>query len=143
MKSIPFEIAKQFCEDYEKDQVIILSWDKASQQTWVTTFGVGNENSIQACNAGVALKDFLKLKRESDEIPTRFKEFEIEKVDRYYYLSSRNGKTYVETTFWYEKHTLERKETQRVEHINDGQEYKLPYWAKAITERRRSLEPNF
>ena len=66
MKNIPFEVAKQFCEDFEKDQCIILSWDKISGKTWVTTFGVGDENSIQATNAGKILKDYLKLQREND-----------------------------------------------------------------------------
>ena len=63
---ISFDVAKQFCEDYHKDQCIILSWDKSSGETWVTTYGVGDENSIQATNAGKILKDYLKLQREND-----------------------------------------------------------------------------
>jgi hypothetical protein len=139
MKPIPFETAKQFCEEFEKDQCIILSWDKISGETWVTTFGVGDENSIQACNAGTMLKDFLKLKRDHEEIPERFKKWEIESVDRYWYTSGRNGLAYVETTFWFEAHTLERKETKREEFIYSGQEYQLPEWAKSITVNRKSL----
>ena len=139
-KEIPFEEAKKFCKKYEKDQCIILSWDKETGNTWVTTFGVGDENSIQATNAGKILKDYLKLQRENDVIPTRFEDWEIESVDKYYYLSSRNGKTYVELTFWIEKHTMQRKETKREVGINDGQEYSLPDWARSIKERRRNLE---
>ena len=139
MKEIPFEVAKQFCEDYEKDQCIILSWDKTSGETWVTTFGVGDENSIQATNAGKMLKDYLKLERKNDVIPTRFEDWRIERVDRYYYGSGRNYNTYVETTYWYEAHTMQRKETTRQETEACGCNYRLPEWAKGITEHRRSL----
>lgn len=66
--------------------------------------------------------------------------FEIESVDRYYYFDGRNSKRYVETTFWFNPFTLERKETQRNEFIQTGQEYKLPEWARSITVRRKDLE---
>jgi hypothetical protein len=139
MKDIPFEAAKQFCENYQKDQCIILSWDKQSGKTWVTTFGVGDENSIQATNAGKTLKDYLKLQRENDCIPTRFDDWKIESVDRYYYKSGRNYNTYVETTYWYEAHTMQRKETNRqVSELYDCS-YRLPEWAKSITENRKTL----
>ena len=117
MIQVPFEEAKRFCEEFKKDQCIILSWDETSGETWVTTYGVGDKNSTQACNAGTMLKDYLKLQREIDAIPERFKEWKIESVDRYWYWSSRNGKTYCEITYWYEPHTLERKETKREEFI--------------------------
>ncbi|KAA6348034.1 hypothetical protein EZS27_004486 [termite gut metagenome] len=67
-------------------------------------------------------------------------EWKIERTDGYYYQCGRNSTTYVEATFWYHTGTLERKETSRQESIYDGQEYKLPLWAKSITTRRRSLE---
>lgn len=41
---------------------------------------------------------------------------------------------------WYETHTLQRKETVRTHTILVGEEWKLPYWAKVITTRRKSLE---
>jgi len=143
MKDIPFEAAKKFCEKYQKDQCIILCWDKKSGSTWVTTFGVGDENSIQATNAGKLLKDYLQLKRENDCIPTRFEDWKIEKVDRYYYASGRNYDTYVETTYWYEGHTMQRKESTRQETILTGEENKLPEWAKGITMRRKILDASF
>jgi len=143
MQNIPFEVAKDFCEKYEKDQCIILSWDKTSGETWVTTFGVGDENSIQATNAGKILKDYLKLQRENDCIPTRFEDWKIESVDRYYYASGRNYWTYKEVTYWYEAHTMQRKETVRQETISTGGEWNLPEWAKGITSRRKSLESDF
>lgn len=140
MKTVPIEAAKNICNEFEKDQCIILSWDKKSGETWVTTYGVGEDNSKQACNAGIVLKDYLKLKREKDEIPEHFKEWEVESIDRYYYASGRNGWNYREVTFWFEKHTLERKETLRQIDIYTGQEWDLPTWAKSIKERRKSLE---
>lgn len=66
--------------------------------------------------------------------------FEIDSVDRYYFFDGRNSKRYVETTFWYNPYTLERKETQRNEFITAGCEYKLPEWARSITVRRKDLE---
>ena len=140
MKRIPFKAAEDFCKKYKKDQCIILSWDEESNETWVTTYGVGDANSIQATNAGKILKDYLKLQRESDCIPTRFEEWKIEKVDRYWYASGRNYTTYVETTFWYESHTLQRKETTREHTTLCGDNYALPEWAKSITSHRRTLD---
>jgi hypothetical protein len=66
--------------------------------------------------------------------------WEIEDVDRYYYFCGRNNMEYVETTFWYNPKTMERKESKRTVYIYDGEQYKLPDWAKRITTRRRSLE---
>ena len=138
MKQIPFEAAKKICEEFEKDQCIILTWDKSSGETWVTTFGVGDENSIQATNGGKMLKDYLKLQRENDAIPTRFEKWAIKSVDKYWYWSSRNGKTYVEVTYWVEPHTLTRKETKRTFDDNFGND-PLPDWAKSITKNVKNL----
>lgn len=140
MKAIPFEEAEIFCERFEKDQCIILSWDKKSGRTWVTTYGVGDENSIQAANGGKMVKDFLKLERENDCIPSRFEDWKIDTVDRYYYASGRNQWTYKEVTYWYEAHTRQRKESLRQFTISTDEEFNLPEWAKGIKERRKSLE---
>lgn len=109
----------------------------------MTTYGVGDENSIQATNAGKMIKDFLGLQLENDCIPTRFEDWKIESVERYYYASGRNYWTYVEITYWFESHTTQRKETVRKETISTGEEWSLPYWASTITTRRKSLEANF
>lgn len=137
MKNISFEDAKEFCEKYEKDQVIILAWDRNSNDTWVTTYGISDEDSAMAAHGANMIKDFLDLKREKDEIPKRFDKWELEITERYYYLSGRNSKTYVEISYWYHPITLERKETRRFAHINDGQEYTLPDWAKSCAYRRQ------
>lgn len=82
------------------------------------------------------------------EIITRFEKtlsqefiekWEVESVDRYWYWSSRNGKTYIEITYWFEPHTLQRKETKRSVDNHYGDHYSLPDWAKSITENRKSL----
>lgn len=70
-------------------------------------------------------------------------EWKIESVDRYYYASGRNYWTYKEITYWYEIHTLDKKETVREETILINNEWRLPEWAKGITTRKRSLESNF
>lgn len=69
--------------------------------------------------------------------------WEIEKVDRYYYASGRNAWTYKEITFWFNPHTLERKETVREDTINTGEEYNLPEWAKGITIRNKKLDADY
>ena len=70
-------------------------------------------------------------------------DWKIESVDRYFYGSGRNHWTYKETTYWYESHTMERKESVRQETIVTGGEWNLPEWAKGITSRRKSLESAF
>ncbi len=71
---------------------------------------------------------------------TKKPQWKIDTVDRYYYYCGRNSIEYVETTYWFNPETCERKETKRTESIYDGEQYKLPDWAKGITTRRRNLE---
>lgn len=71
MKDVPFSVARKFCEDYEKDQVIILSWDRTTKDTWITTFGVSDEDSEMAANGGNEIRKFLKLKGKK-LMPLRF-----------------------------------------------------------------------
>ena len=60
MKKIPIKAGKQFAEKYKKDQVIILSWSRGDNMTWVTTYGRTIEDCDQAAQAGKKLKkDFL------------------------------------------------------------------------------------
>ena len=69
--------------------------------------------------------------------------FEIESVDRYYFFNGRNSKRYVETTFWINPYTLERKETQRNQFIGCGEEHKLEEWARSLFNRRKDLDANY
>jgi hypothetical protein len=71
-------------------------------------------------------------------------EFKIDRVEAYYYRSNRfYDITYVETTFWYNPKTLERKETTRQQTITDGNEHQLEPWARSITTRNKNLEKHF
>lgn len=137
---VPIKAAQDFCEQYQKDQVIILSWDKRTSETWFTTYGKSDEDSAQAAKGGEALAEFLGMKLQNNEIPTRFQKWEIESVKRYWYLSGRNQTTYVELTHWYDPITLQRKETKRQQSIYDRCEHELEDWAKGITERNRKLD---
>ncbi len=68
--------------------------------------------------------------------------WEIEKTVSYWYWDSRNGKSYIELTFWYNTNTLERKETKReVRNVYDH--YSLPDWAKTITTHNKGLDSNW
>lgn len=67
-------------------------------------------------------------------------EMKIDRVDSYYYHSGRYSITYVEVTFWYNPHTLERKETTRTRIAARGKKHELPDWAKSITTHDASLD---
>lgn len=79
-----------------------------------------------------------KMERFADKFKasTETQKWEIETTDRYWYLSGRFSRTYVEVTFWYNPFTLERKETKRSESITDGQEHQLPDWCKSCNYRK-------
>ena len=136
MIDIPISEAEKFCTDYEKDQVIILAWDRTSGDTWVTTYGKSDEDSAMAANGANMVKDFLDLKREKDEIPKRFEKWELEITEMYMYLNGRYSKCFVRISYWYNPITLERKETIEKEYCNDGQEHILPDWTKSCEYRR-------
>lgn len=101
---------------------------------------------VESKNNGLEAHDLSQLVRfllkQLDQQKSENK-LEIESVDRYYYFDGRNSKRYVETTFWFNPQSLEKKETQRNVFISDGEEYKLPEWARSISVRRKDLERNF
>lgn len=89
------------------------------------------------------LDAYHKLKQEHDDLIRKVNTMNwfVDRVESYWYWSSRNGKNYVETTFWYNTFSLERKETTRKESsVYDS--YKLPDWAKNITTHNKSLDVN-
>ena len=53
---IPVKAAKEFAEKHEKDQVIVVSWSKKDNKTWVTTYGNTQEDCDQAAQAGNHMK---------------------------------------------------------------------------------------
>lgn len=73
-KRIPIKTAKEFANKFEKDQVIILSWDKATGTTWVTTYGKTKEDCIQAAKGGNRIKKMLSWPEElCNAKPSRLK----------------------------------------------------------------------
>ena len=58
-KRIPITAAKRIAEEYGKDQVIIVTWDKATGTTWVTTYGKTVEECAQAADGGNRVKRAL------------------------------------------------------------------------------------
>lgn len=55
-KSIPISAAREFAKNYEKDQVIVLSFSRSDGKTWVTTYGKTAEDCEQAALGGNKLK---------------------------------------------------------------------------------------
>jgi hypothetical protein len=78
-KNIPIAAAKRVAKEYDKDQVIILTWDKAFNKTHVTTFGKTMEDCDQAAEGGNRLKKALGWPEEmcKDE-PSRVKKMKAE-----------------------------------------------------------------
>lgn len=63
--------------------------------------------------------------------------WKIENTETFYHRNNRFYELkYQQITFWFNDETLERKETSRVEFIQQGQEYKLPDWTKVAVYRK-------
>lgn len=58
-KAIPVAAARRVAKDFAKDQVIIVTWDKAHGKTHVTTYGRTVEDCAQAATGGNAVKRAL------------------------------------------------------------------------------------
>lgn len=58
-KKIPVETAKQIAEEFDKDQVIIVTWDAAYRMQHITTYGQSRESSAQAAQGGNFIKEAL------------------------------------------------------------------------------------
>jgi len=50
--SVPIDEAKRIAESFAKDQVIIVTWDKAHGTEHVTTYGKTLGDSLQAATGG-------------------------------------------------------------------------------------------
>lgn len=124
---------------------------------WITTIDeAGNYRVCRITEYGWQMRDpdgvhspsnNLPITHWLEEIPithwleeTPNKSFSIEKVDRYWYWSGRNYKTYVEVTFWFDPFTQERSETTRSETATGEEYYNLPAWAKSITTHLKHLD---
>jgi hypothetical protein len=69
-KTIPVSAAKAIAETYDKQQVIIVTWDAAHGKTHVTTYGDTAEQCRQAALGGDKVKDALGWPPDQRSVPT-------------------------------------------------------------------------
>lgn len=60
-KQVPIAAAKRISEQYDKDQVIIICWDKKFSRTHITTYGATKEECRQAAKGGTVIARCLGL----------------------------------------------------------------------------------
>ena len=60
-KKVPITAAKRISEQYDKNQVIIVCWDKVHGMTHITTYGINKEECRQAAAGGKAVAKALGL----------------------------------------------------------------------------------
>lgn len=58
-KEVPISAAQRIAEEFDKDQVIIVTWDAAHQTQHVTTYGKSRKASAQAAQGGNFVKEAL------------------------------------------------------------------------------------
>lgn len=58
-KRIPITAAKKIAKDYDKNQVIIVTWDAKYGKTHVTTYGKSLKECEQAASGGNLVKKAL------------------------------------------------------------------------------------
>jgi hypothetical protein len=56
---VPIDAAKRIANEFEKDQVVIVCWDKRHGKTHVTTYGKTIEECEQAAQGGNFVKKAL------------------------------------------------------------------------------------
>lgn len=56
---VPIGAARKIAEEFDKDQVIVVCWDKAHGKTHVTTYGKTIEECEQAAKGGNLVKKAL------------------------------------------------------------------------------------
>ena len=71
---VPISAAREIAESFEKDQVIVVTWDKAHGMMHVTTYGKTLEDCAQAAVGGNFVKKSLGFPDEDCESkPERIK----------------------------------------------------------------------
>lgn len=60
-KSVPISAAERIAKSYDKNQVIIVCWDKAHGKTHITTYGINKEECQQAALGGKTIAKSLGL----------------------------------------------------------------------------------
>lgn len=73
-KNIPIAAAKRIAKDYDKDQVIIVTWDKEHGMMHVTTYGKSLIACEQAAIGGNLIKKTLGFPEEDcNVVPARIR----------------------------------------------------------------------
>jgi hypothetical protein len=75
MKKIPIKAAKDIAQQYNKDQVIIVTFDNSTGMTNVVTYGKSKQDSVHAAQGGNKIKkEILKWPEEKClDVPARSK----------------------------------------------------------------------
>ena len=55
-KRVPIKAAKDVAQAFEKDQVVIVSWDEGTGTTWVTSYGRTQADCALAANLANMIK---------------------------------------------------------------------------------------
>lgn len=58
-KRLPISALKKLAKEFDKDQVIVLAWDKTTGVTHVTTYGKSIVDCEQAAIGGNRIKAFM------------------------------------------------------------------------------------
>jgi hypothetical protein len=58
-KRIPVSAAQDIGKKFNKDQVILVTWDEKSGDTWVTTWGSNRAQCVMAAKGGDFVKEAL------------------------------------------------------------------------------------
>ena len=61
MKPIPVDAARQIADEYQKDVVLFLAWDEASDRTHIVTWGRRPSQKTTAAVAGDMIRGMLRL----------------------------------------------------------------------------------
>ena len=72
-KPIPVDAARQLADDYEKDIVLFVGWDEASNTTNVVTWGRDPVQKQSAAIAGDTIREALKLGETSAQVHEDFR----------------------------------------------------------------------
>lgn len=64
-KQVPISAAKDIADKYNKQQVIILVWDKEHKLIHITTYGKTKEDCRQAADGGKLVASKLELSIEA------------------------------------------------------------------------------
>jgi len=72
-KGVPIAVAQEIANKYDKNQVIIVCWDKEHSKTHVVTYGKSKQECIEAADGGNMIKRALGWPEEKcNDKPERY-----------------------------------------------------------------------